>query len=228
MKTPRDVEIKVNGDDFILVTAGSLSMKDEFMSYSPVTGTEREVKELISEAIRKGVKDFYCPKYAPSFGGYIRKHPYLPKVISIRFVPGKRPFVGQSYSWWKDVAKEYSPEHNSHLGTRLEYYAFLGVLIKKIVREGRSIKWAWNAVCNDPYGLGDYEKPKMAKYTGYRRICGFYDLSIACKILSADIDKFGYGFWVVDDSLCGFANIYNSFYCNKPMYDSVGWIVLDA
>ena len=94
------------GDVFVLVEAESLSMDDEFMQWEPKSDEIIEAKELIAEAIRSGVKNFYRPKYDPSFTDG-RK--------GICFVPGKRPAVGKSYYWWFDTAKEYWPERNSRI-----------------------------------------------------------------------------------------------------------------
>lgn len=230
----KDVEIKVNGDDFILVDAESLSLDDEFMQYKPQTEREIITQLIITRVISSGVKNFYRPKCDPSFIKAPKsvKNILRPNKSSkrIRFILGKMPAVGKSYNWWQEVARNYCPEHNSRLGTRLEYYAFLGVLIKKIIGTGKSAEWAWNAVCNDTDELGHYW---INSLTGSRDICVFYNLSRTRKIFAEDIDEGG--FWVT-------GSYYNSFgYDPSPLAslshctwryegynDSVGWLVLDA
>jgi len=211
-------------DAFILVEAENLSMKDKFMNYWPKTKWEVVTKKLICEAIRSGVKNFYRPKYDPSFAA---------EGDGIQFVARKWPAVGKSYEWWVDAAKKYAPARNSRLGTKLEYGAFLGVLIKKLVEEGWSVKKAWKAVCRDSKELGHYWNSENTKNkierTASRGICGFYDLANTYKILAGD-NKVG-GFWVAG----GVWYYYSCYYpiakidlCTSSLGDKsvVGWIVL--
>ncbi len=211
---------------FYLIESESLSIKDEFMLYVPNTKAEAKVKAFIAEAICKGVKKFYRPIMDPSF---------TYNGMNISFVAGNKPAVGKSYNWWYEVTKRYKPERNSRLGTRLEYGAFLGVLIKKLVEEGKSIEWAWNAVCNDSRELGHYCNSDNSglsfEPTGSRCVCGFYDLANTCKILAEDEETGGFwlvsGYYTCDSKNRPLARIYN--YRNR--YDGcnncVGWIVLD-
>jgi len=206
----------LSDNDLILIEAESLSLNDEFIQYEPDTEKEKSTKDLIAEAIKAGVKNFYRPKYDPSFtdGG-------------IQFVAGKKPAVGKSYNWWVDTAKKYDPSR-SRLGTRFEYGAFLGVLIKKLVEEGKSVEWAWNAVCNDSKELGHYWNSEDAKYqfelTGSRCICGFYDLANTCKILAED-EEAG-GFWLAGGYFFPLAFLDLHTYRTYDYNSSVGWLVL--
>ena len=218
--------IRVNGDEFVLVEAESLSMNDEFMKFEPKTNMEKNTSRLISEAIREGVKNFYRPKCDPSFLGYLER---------ICFVPGKTPAVGKSYNWWERTAKDFCPERSSRLGTRLEYFAFLGVLIKKLVERGWEVATAWNAVCNDSRNLGNYWNFEGSRHnwepTGSRCICGFCDLVNIYKLLAED--KEAGGFWLAGSNYCGLS------WCNPlaniEHYDdrvnancaSTGWVVLE-
>ena len=215
---------EVESDDiFILIEAESLSLNDEFMQYQPSTKNEEDIKQLIIEAINSSVKNFYRPIMDPSFNDN-----------GIDYVAGKKPAVGKSYNWWEDTAKKYNFYRNSRLGTRLEYGAFLGVLIKKLVEEGKSVAWVWNAVCNDSKELGHYWDSENAKHefesTGSRGTCGFYDLANTSKILAEDEDDGG--FWLAGGGCCNISDI-------NPLADlfhdtnryggisgSVGWLVL--
>ena len=207
------------------VEAESLSLDDEFMKYKPKTEQEEETKALIKEAIEKGVKNFYRPIMDPSF---------TKTGENICYEKGRGPAVGKNYNWWKKVAEEYCPERNSRLGTRLEYGAFLGVLIKNLVADGTSISWAWNAVCNDSKELGHYWNSENAKHkfepTGSRQICDYYDLANTYKLLAEDNESGG--FWLAggnyyDVSFNGpLADLYHRTYCNFYYNYSVGWLVI--
>ena len=127
------------------------------------------------------------------------------------------------------------PERHSRLGTKSEYVAFLGVLIKKLVEDCKwSVAKAWHAVCNNSKELGHYGNSEGAKPsfedTGMREICGFFDLANTYKILAED-DSIG-GFWLAGGRYSSNSN-------NRPLADlvqdssrnvncnnSVGWFVL--
>lgn len=225
LKNGSSIAAGISENDLILVEAEKLSMDDEFMKWEPQTRKEEATKEFITEAICSGVKNFYRPRYDPTF---------TDDGNNICFIKGEKPAVGKSYNWWDEVARSYSPERSSRLGTRLEYGAFLGVLIKKLVEEGKTVEWAWNAVCNDSKELGHYCDSENAtehcefEPTGSRCICGFYDLANTFKILSEDID--GDYCWLTGGcclykgsrvTLAGFGHIDPT--CND--YRSVGWLV---
>ena len=216
------VKTAISDDDLILIEAESLSKDDEFMQYEPRTESEERTKDLIAEAIKSRVKNFYRPVLDPSF-----------TANGIGYVAGKKPAVGKSYNWWVDTAKKFNPSRKSRLGTRLEYGAFLGVLIKKLVEEGKSVEWAWNAVCNNSKELGHYWNSENAKHefepTGSRCICGFYDHANTYKILAEDNEAGG--FWLAG----GYYNFFS--YCNplaalflytgrRDDLSGVGWLVL--
>lgn len=219
-----EVSTEVKDDTFVLVEASKLTLNDEFMQYQPKTNAEEKFKEQLERAIQRELKDFYCPKYDPSFNE---------DGNGISYEVGKKPAVGKSYNWWNRVAKEFKPD-NSRLGTKTEYVAFLGVLIKKLVSIGWTVAEAWNAVCSDSKKLGHYWNSEDAKHdfepTGCREICGFYDLANTYKILSDDEAD---GFWLAggnyydfsyDDPLAYLAHFIS---LNYDDYYSVGWLVLD-
>lgn len=197
MKTKES--IVVSEDNFILVEAEMLSLKDEFMQYEPQTKNESDTKELIKEAIDKKVNNFYCPMFAPSFTDDGK---------NICFVADNIPITCKSYKWWTKVARKYKPECNSRIGTRLMYGAFLGFLMKSLVEFGKSITWVWNAVCNDSRELGHYGNSENAKLdlerTGLRGIYVFYDLGNTFKFLAEDEENGG--FWLAGGCYCGNSN----------------------
>jgi len=230
--TPEVLETEVAPEDvisvqFIRVPASSLSLTDNFMLHCPQSFREEAFKELLTKVIESGVSDFYRPRLDPSFD----------RNGKISYQPGTISAVMKSCDWWEREAKEFCPERSSRLGTKSEYVAFLGVLLKNLVASGWSIADAWNAVCNDSRKLGHYRNSERAlgvlELTGSREICGFYDLANTCKILARDNET------TVDFGLVG--GCYNNFGNTYPLADigchnlpylalkhSVGWIVLEA
>lgn len=215
---------EVKDNTFVWVEASKLRLHDEFMQYKPKTDEERKFKLLLAKAIKSGLMDFRRPKGDPSFnkGGICYEY-------------GKAPAVGKSYNWWNQVAKKFKPEYNSRLGTKTEYVAFLGVLIKQLVEIGWSIEKAWDAVCNDSKELGHYWDSKNAKHdyesTGCREICGFYDLANCFKILAEDEGASGFwiagGYYGSNSCHCPLADFGNCYALDDNYDDSVGWLVLD-
>ena len=224
-------------DTFVLVEASKLSLKDTFLKYELKGAGGQRAAELKQELIRmidRGIKDFWRPRMDPSFDS---------ERIGIRFVEDREPAVGKNYNWWDKAAKDFCPERNSRLGTRAEYVAFLGVLIKKLVESGYYWDEAWWAVCQDSKMLGHYADSKNARgkfeVTGSREVCGFCDLGNTNKILA--FDKKEGTFWRAGGSyefpggLCPLAYLRTLTWENRTtenlladeLDDFVGWIVLD-
>ena len=173
---------------FKLVPASQLSLNDNFMNHIPKTEREKNFMAKVKKVIRAGMHDFLCPVCDPSLDNKGR----------ICYEPGNRPAVGKSYNWWAKTAKEFKPEQGSRLGTETERIAFMAVLIKELVNSGKSVEWAWNAVCNDSKELGHYWNSENAKHafedTGNREVCGWCDLGNVYKIVAED--KEAGGFWI--------------------------------
>ena len=209
---------------FVMIEASKLSLSDSFMQHEPQTEAQEEFKKNLTSAIKSGVKDFYRPKYDPSIDRYGK----------IVFVAGKMPAVGHSYNWCVEAAKKYVGESKIRLGTKNEYVAFLGVLIKKLIASGWNVADAWYAVCDDSKVLGHYWNSENAKYgfekTGSREVCGFFDLANTHKILAWD-DETG-GFWLASGYYHFYGNVYPladlGLSSNRDNGDnnSVGWYVL--
>jgi len=212
--------------DFILVPASTLSLTDKFMRHSPKPGREQAFKALLIKVIKSGVSDFYRPKLDPS----------LDSQGKICYQPGLRPAVGKTYNWWKREAKEFCPGRKSRLGTKSEYVAFLGVLIKKLVESGWSIADAWIAVCDDSISLGHYWNSKEEWHdfepTGSREVCGYFDLANTCKMLAEDEEAESFGLAGGDRHSNSYhrplALIHRCVFCDIKYSDSVGWLVLEA
>jgi len=211
-------------DAFVFVEASKLSLDDEFMKYEPKTEREEKFKKELTEAIKKGVKDFWAPRYDPSFNE---------DGTGICYVPGEKTAVGESYNWWEKTAREFCPERQSHLGLKSERVAFLGWYIKKLIKSGWRMEDAWYAVCNDSKKLGHYWNSENAKHafekTGSREVCGFCDLANTYKILAKD-ERAG-GFWLAGGSYYGDSRNFPladfGHYSNwdHDFFHGVGWLV---
>ena len=176
---------------FIKIEASKLSLTDEFMMYEPRTVRQAEFKTSLAFGIIKGYKDFWVSKIAPSFNS---------SKTGICYVTGRKPAVGKSYKWWKQVAQNFWPERKSRLGKEYEYYAFLAILIKKLIKEaGWEPADAWYAVCDDSEKLGVYFNDIGTEFglsdTGTFEICGLYDLANAFKMIDSEdvMEGFFYG-----------------------------------
>ena len=226
--TSAEVEIGVSKleDVFILVPASELSLDDEFMKHQPKTTRELLFKERVELVIRKGVKNFYCAKYEPS---------YNKARTGICYKIGNMPAENKHFNWWEFYAKAFCPERGSRLGTRYEYTAFLAILIKKLIASGWTVSDAWHAVCNDSKELGHYKNSKNSKTffetIDSREVCDFFGLANTYKILGKD--KEGYDeYWLASGCHYDFGD-------SKPLADmehrrnylfphrGVGWVVLE-
>lgn len=210
---------------FRLVEASKLSLTDKFMKYSPNTPRVNEFKSILTAVIQRGVKDFYHPKYDPSFS-------YMGK--NIEYVAGRRPAVGRSYLWWYETARTFCRERGSRLGSWEEYVAFMGVIIKSLVEGGWDPYAAWLAVCEDSKDLAHYKNSKYSirdfEMTGSREICGWFDLGNTCKIISSTQGVVGNCLVVgasFGNTSKGFPLAAQGQYAprSNPFYLSVGWIV---
>ena len=132
------------------------------------------------------------------------------------------------------------PESGSRIGTKSEYIAFLATLIKELVASGKSLEWAWNAVCNDSKELGNYWIYKDGKHyieietAGSREICGWYDLANTRKILAKDEEVDGFEYWLAGGDYrshsydCPLAEFSLWDYRDACLKEVCGWIVFDS
>lgn len=219
---------------FKKVPASELSLEDDFLKYTPKTEEEKKFKREVKKVIKAGVHDFWRPVCDPS----------IDDKGCICYEPGQMPCLDKSYMWWVDNAKKYAPEHGSRLGTKFQYIAFLAVLIKELVASGKSVEWAWDAVCNDSKELGHYWNSNEAKLdnepTGSREICGYCDLANNYKVLARN--KKDGRVWVLEvvyderGNDCPLSNLkllerYEHCDCDVfelDDYDFTGWLVFDS
>lgn len=209
---------------FVLCRASKLNLDDEFMKHRPKSRNERKLKNLLKKAIKSGLKDFYRPIYDPSFD----------KDHNICYIKNARPAIGESYNFWEEKAKQVCPERKSRLGTKKEYIAFIGILLKKLSKK-IGVDKAWNYVANDSKILGHYYNSpntnNIIEYTGSRKVFGFYDLGNTGKILSKD--KKSSGFWTVSSwFICNstkfpIAKLLQEYDCISIRPFDVGWIVFE-
>lgn len=215
----------VKDDAVVLIKASKLSLKDKFMEYEPKRKSEQKFKQLLTEVIKRGVKDFYKPKNDPSFrdDGY-----------GITYEADKLPAIGRTFKWWRYTAKMFNIARKSRLGTKSEYIAFLGVLIKGLVNEGWDIADAWNVICNNSQKLGHCKGADNAKdefeLTGSREICGFCDLLNTYKLLADDTDTGC--FWIAgcayNSNLSSLSRLLFDYRLGYLGMFSVGWIIYEV
>ena len=221
-KVANEVTVKkpiVSDDVLELVEASKLSLQDKFMQYEPEGGTnEAKIKAILTEVIQSGVSDFLRPKMDPSFDETGE---------SICYVAGKRPAVGKPKKWWKKTAEKVGLQE----GTKKQYVAFLGYLIKKSVEEGYDVSEAWYSICGHSKDLQYYEDKNDFEMTGSRGLHGFYDLGNTFKILVEDEEEKSGGFWIAGGLYVGrvgkypmsvfgyFGNLY------AELKWGVGWLV---
>lgn len=210
----------------ILVEASKLSLTDEFMQHNPTTAREEQLKQELIKVIESGISDFYRPATDPSF-----KNKACTK---IHCVAGRTPATGISYETWEEILKD-SPWC---LGTKSQYIAFLGVLIKLLVEDDWELSKAWNVVCNDSREVGyyfDFDKTtRRNQYrlekTGSKGACGFFDLANTKKILAED--EYADGFWVAGGVCHSYSYISTLFSLTleksfiRTFDYAVGWLVL--
>ena len=215
-------------ETFVLIRASELSASDRFISsFVPMTYEQKVFKNELLTVIRKGVKDFWKPRFDPTFDENNK---------GIAFALDSYIATERTYKWWVNAAKEFWPERNSRLGTYSQYVAFLGVLIKTLFESGWSLLRAWHAVCNDSSCIGHYCDSNDAKFelekNASREICGFYDLGNAFKLLASD-DESDNALVVAGGNykMNGHTHPLNfhieTGFINQVYYSSVGWIVFD-
>jgi len=225
--------MKINPEWVVTIEASKLSLEDNFMRHQPSSRNEEIIKSRLEFLISKGIKDFWRFRIDPSFD-------IDGEVV---FLPGCRPAVGKSYAWWEEKANTFLPEHGSRLGTKDEYIAFLGVLIKKLTEKGESVKNAWHMVCNDSAKLGYYEsqyryvkrrggyRPGDFAHTSNTLACGFFDLANTYKILARNNE--GEGFFLAGGPYNELSNVFPlaeiGHFANSdcPIFYGVGWLVLE-
>ena len=228
MKTTAEMKIEVsnvrksNIDDCILVEASKLSLKDVFMSHKPKTEAEKKFKATLTKVIESGIEDFYKPIFDPSFADK--------KNTKIHFVAGEKPAVGKSYDWWKETIKD----SKWCFGTKSQYVAFLGVLIKIMVAKGWTVDEAWDSVCNDSKKLGHYLDSDNTKHqledTGSREFLGFFDLGNLKKMVAADEETDSFwlagGYYMFRSRNYPLAYLWQCKYCYCDQFYGIAWLVL--
>ena len=224
-----------NTEMFELIEASKLSLEDNFMQYDPeqqsklddsLKSIQRQLKHFLVEIIEQGMKDFWAPRCDPS----VDKDGRICYQMEVNHIYGK------GYEWWIKSAKEFYPERRSRIGTRPEWVAFLGVLIKKLVAEGKSVERAWWEVS---YKVRQFLKPyeyeneeHRLEVREYFEVCGFLDLSISTKLLVengnlwyAAYDRYNVFLYI---RLMSNLNIGNGRDCTvTDGAHPVGWIIYD-
>lgn len=205
--------------DTIKVESTNSKKYVSLMSYIPNDEREVQFKRELCDAISIGVNEFHVPICDPSIN----------EQGGISFVPGNKPALGYSFTELQDIAKK----NDIRLGTKEEYYLFVGTIILSLISQGWSEKDAWHAVCSDSRGLGHYSDSENAKrdyeVTGSRKVAGKCDLANTFKILAKT--RYGNSFLIASGN-CNASGFISSIAttvlsCNfeNPLTNAVGWFV---
>ena len=138
-----------------------------------------------------------------------------------QFVMKGRPAVGRTPKWWRDILEKFDFEKNSRMGNILEYDAFLGTVIKRLVeKENYSVENAWKIVCDSRINSWNIEKSKSE---GKKIIGKVYDRE--------NIRQIVHGYQGTDFLLILVSPIATIKEIESPAsyYEkATGWLVLDA
>lgn len=215
--------------NYIIVDVENLSLDDEFTKFQTQTTYEKSFRGELFTVIKKNkLKNFCKPIYDPSISGN----------QGIAFASNMDPALGMSFKQWFEIARTINPSKNSRIGSRDEYIAFLGFLIKKMVEAGVPIEKAWNSVCDDSSNIGVYASEvsfqNVLRKTGSKGICGFYDLANTQKVLLSDLSYAANYYWKAGGTYKDQGSrkplVTFEFYTDSitPLTDSVGWIIWDV
>lgn len=210
---------------FPIVKASTLSLEDDLLKHQPESEKQREFKERLIKAIKSGLSDFRAQRMDPS----------IDENGEIYYRVGKKPAVGIIAYDWEEKSKIFLPEKDSRIGTIKERDAFLGLLIKCLVKEyGYTVTDAWRAVCDQSNNLGHYWDSENSKHdfeaTGSRQVGDWYDLGNTYKVIIDDEKR---SILFAGGSCCDGGSYYTLTDVNSKTisYDycySVGWIVLSV
>lgn len=204
----------------IYVEGSDSKIYSELLEHKALNDCEKKFMNNLRTAIEAGVKSFKVPVCDPSIDANGK----------IQFVPGCK--VANDYSY--NELEKLAEKNGFRLGTKNEYFLFLGTILNRLIAEGWSETAAFEAVCTDSTKLGHYANSAHAKHdfelTGSRKIVGKCDLANSYKILAKD-EKAG-GFWFASGCYNSYGRIFplarinlNLGYGNLYIV-SVGWFVL--
>lgn len=138
---------------FPIVDIEAVSLSDNFMAYNPTTSNQTRVRRDIRTAKKNHMKNFRRATLIPSFQEDGK---------SICYEENGRPAVGRTPKWWSNALEKFDSEKNSRMGNILEYDAFLGTVIKRLVeKENYSVEKAWEIVCDSRINSWNIEKSKV-------------------------------------------------------------------
>ncbi len=214
------VDIK---NDFFLVEASELSLKDTFMNHKPQDEFERRLLDDFYYVITSNIKDFYCSKTPPVLSDVDSK--------IIGFENSKQKYY-VSYQFWNKVAKKFCKEKRSRIGSRYEHSAYLGTVMKQLISCGMPVNQAWKWI-HDIRGLyyfikdfPKYQSIDISYYENNEKLLSD-DKGIIAKIRnSMPICIFDRKFFFFSDETVEYHKLYGGWiggysYC-------VPWIVCDA
>ena len=125
-------------EQFPVVRASELSLKDSFMRFDPNTENQIILMESLVRQLERGAQDFRRPAIDPS----------LDAEGNIIYMPGMDPALGILPELLEQKARDFMPKLNSRIGYNQEYDLFLGTLIKYlVVQRNHPVAMAWAEVC---------------------------------------------------------------------------------
>ena len=210
---------KILGIETICVEGSDSKIYSELLEHKALNDCEKKFMNNLRTAIEAGVKSFKVPVCDPSIDANGK----------IQFVPGCKVANGYSYNKLEKLAEKNS----FRLGTKNEYFLFLGTILNRLIAEGWSETAAFEAVCTDSTKLGHYSNSADAKYdfelTGSRKIVGKCDLANTYKILAkdekADVFWFAGGNCHCSGYNFPLASLFGNYDYDFLTYNSVGWFV---
>lgn len=220
-----NMEVQIFERIFPVVRASQLSLKDRFLKHNPESYNQRMYKDMIIKAIKSGLTDFRAPIIDPSFNA--EGH--------ICYKTGGELAGGKSAIWWEEELKNFMPNKNSRMGTDIQRYAWIGLLIKKLIEEEKyTVSKAWEAVCDNSRKLlhyFDFDNTECEiECTESKKISKWYDLSTSSKITKRDYANFLLfgGYVEAFEKIYILKNILQINDKNRVYDFAIGWLVLDV
>lgn len=222
----RNLEITSLSDErLVMVNPMEAGFYDNVLNFKSENDDIQKFVEAVCEVQEVGVEPFYRPVMDPSLEGE--------KIV---YVKGRKPAVGHSYNWWVKAVNAMPAVEGKkwQIGTQYQYYAFLVQLNNSLVEDGWSLEKSIKTVVLNSKELGHYWNSLNVlndETTGNKEVCGFFDLTNTCKLLSCTNEEVG-GFWVAggycffDSYYFPLADLYHYFDVDRDYSNSVAWLVL--
>lgn len=216
---------------FPIVPASTITTNSSILQYKPQNMAQAQLKVDLQRIAKMGMPDFRAQAMDP----------YINAKGEVCYEEYCNAEIKKSAKDWDKELKNFLPQMNSRMGTKLQYSAFLGLLIKQLVEERQyNLKRAWYEVCNDSSKIANcWDSPRYTtKYgvkepSGSRKIGKWYDLGNTRKIVIAE-QNMQYKYYSCGSNYATEGFIHPLTFSmilltpSKPDYDSTGWCVMDV